>query len=145
MDTSKYVSWTPACLPKGEYELRVVFAEAFQGSKADDNGEFTTGTKFQYEVMGPATAVLSNGMSAIGYKFDELLQEPKASASPKFVEMCNGWWHAQLKAIFGDNIPNIVQPEDYIDRLFKAGCKPDWDDYKQADLPKITYRKAMTA
>lgn len=140
MDTTGYKAWTPPVLTKGKYELKVNFVENFQGKNADENGEVSTGMKFRYEVVGPADAVLSSGSSAVGYQFSELLLEPKRSSSQKYIDMCNQKWHAQLSAIFGDDIPTTVEPEDFMDRIFVATCKPKWSDFDQCEMPEISYR-----
>ena len=140
MQTTGYVSWKPPVLVKGKYEVKIVFAESFVGTKVDDNGEVSVGMSFQYEVTGPADAVMSDGSSAVGYRFKELMLEPKRNSSMKYINMCNAKWHSQFDACFGDNVPENVEPEEFFDRCFLITAYPKWDEYSQEDQPNISWR-----
>ncbi len=140
MDTQQYANWQAPCPVAGKYEIKVEFAENWVGTNPDANGEVSTGMKFIYEIVGPPEAMMDNKTSAIGYKFDELLLEPKQSSSAKYVEMCSQKWNHQLHACFGDQIPATVLPEDFLDRVFVATAKPKFDDFKQKNIPNLGWR-----
>lgn len=149
MDTTQYTSWKPATLVNSKYELRVHFAEEFVGNNADDNGEVSTGIKFIYEVircLNPEGEALSNGAPSAKYRFEELLLHPKRNSSPGYVEMQSKKWRMMLDAIFGEgNVPAEVKPEDFIDRTFCASTKLKWNDFKQAEVPELSYRWMLGA
>lgn len=144
MDTSRYTEWKPALPVKGEYELKIVFAENFVGKNPDDNGEVSVGTKFRYEILGPSDRLMTNGASAVGFQFSELMLEPKRSSSPKYVEMCSAKWNAQLDVCFGDEVPPTVEPEDFFDRVFIATVAPKWSEFDQAEVATVGFRRRLS-
>jgi len=101
MDVSKLRGWKPSTLPKGRYLVEVKYANDFESPNANENGEYTTGTRFRLKVVGPENALKDNGESAIGYEFDDALINSKPSSSVKAKEFLDGRLAHRLEACFG--------------------------------------------
>lgn len=138
MDVSKLHGWKPSTLPKGRYLLEVKGASDFESASANENGEFTRGTRFRMSVVGPESALKDNGESAIGYEFDDSLIEPKATSSTKAREFLEGRIAHRLEACFGAEFPDKIEGADWIGRQFWADCKKKFDAYRGEDVPDIT-------
>lgn len=138
MDVSKLRDWKPSTLPKGRYLLEVKFANEFESSSANENGEYTTGIRFRLKVVGPENALKDNGESAIGYEFDDSLINSKPSSSVKAKEFLDGRIAHRLDACFGKDYPDNIAAEDWVGRQFWADCKKKFDEFKGEDVPDIS-------
>jgi hypothetical protein len=143
MDVSDLKSWVPATLVRANYHVKIKKASAMEGSNPDDAGKLSTGLKLVYQVLGPETEQLTNGASCLGFSFDENLWRPRASASPKGIDMMNGRIKNRIVAAFGKDFPAQIEPTDWENKEFMVSVKSQFDEFRGQDVPVISRAWAL--
>jgi hypothetical protein len=79
IDASSFKGYKAPLPAKGKVLVKIDKIETVEGKDPDDFGEISSGFHPSYEIIGPDDAVMSDGSSALGWKFDERLWIPRSS------------------------------------------------------------------
>lgn len=83
IDASRFKGYKAPLPAKGKVILKIDKIETVEGKDPDDNGEISTGFHPTYVIVNPEDAIMDDGSSALGWKFDERLWIPRQSWKDK--------------------------------------------------------------
>lgn len=139
MKTNEYKDFRMPMPVKGQMvDVEIVDAEEVHGTKPDANGVCSTGLKLVFNIAGPPEVVMDNGDSAVGFGFKQIFWEPRASADAKWAARQKRDFGRMLKGAFGTEIPEDVQPPEWIGRHLIAILGTEYDSFEGEDVAKIT-------
>lgn len=131
-----------AALPvRGTVELEIVQGRDFTG-KEDADGEKSRGYALKYRITGPDFATMTDGNSAIGYEFEEIVTLPRAALiaeKPKAAEGMNKRVINRITAAFGEDFPDEISGTSFTGKNVKAEIYTQFDSFAGEEIVKIDH------
>ena len=127
-------------LPRGKYEFEVMRGADCEGASQDENGQKSSGWDFNFQVVGPDTATLSDGNSALGYTFRQRVWFPREGLKAKNPQVAARMTKAAIQfmtAAFGTIPVGECHGKDFEHTRFLGTGRPKYDSFQKEDIFEI--------